>query len=495
MNEKSSVGIGHYVRVLKRQWKTIVAMGLLGLLGVVAFLYFIPSKVMASTLVNVNVIVSDPFNPSRPASGLLDAATENQLASSYVVAHNAAQTLQGGDDASALRDGVSVATGLNATTVRVSYKSSSAERARAGADALANSYLLYRQSEADARKTKMINQLQQQLTSLNAVLGATALADRSALSGRISSVEYQINQLTAIDTTGGSVLTPAAENPVVAQPQSSTLLASGLLVGLVLGVILAFILNGQKRKVLDVYDVELIGAGPVLAELAGSKGTIPARGDDVNEFRMIRERMLAAAGTGLEAVTVIDTTHGGLSDVAPNLAVVMAQTGTDVELVVMGTSEKYMTLLRDGLQLIPDSTDSDEEAEILASLRIPHLKVTRPDRTGTHDGADDLVTGVVRRRTAGRTPGTFIVLALPADAPYASRLAAARLAGAGLMVAERLRSSTDDLAAGAAQLDEVGAMLLGVVLLQRGRTITDTHEMSHPGTLEVPGRDAVSAQR
>ncbi|WP_434618244.1 hypothetical protein [Arthrobacter sp. A5] len=495
MNEKPSVGIGHYVVVLKRQWKIIVAMALLGVLAVVAFLYLVPSRVMASTLVNVNVIVSDPFNPSRPASGLLDAATEDQLASSYVVAHNAAQTLQGGDDAAALRDGVSVTAGLNATTVRISYTSSSAERARAGADALANSYLLYRQSEADARKTKMINQLQQQLTSLNAVMGATALADRSALSGRISSVEYQINQLTAIDTTGGSVLTPAAENPVSVQPQTSTFLASGLLVGLVLGVILAFIRNAFNRRILDGYDVGLVGAGPVLAELDGSRGTIPARGDDVNEFRMIRERMLASAGTSLEALTVIDTTQGGLSDVAPNLAVVMAQTGADVELVVMGTSEMYMTLLRDGLQLVPDTTDSDEEAEILGSLRIPHLKVTRPDRTGTHDGADDLVTGVVRRRTAGRKPGTVIILALPADAPYASRLAAGRLAGAGVMVAERLRSRADDLAAGAAQLDEVGAVLLGVVLLQRGRTITDTHETSHPATLEVPGRDAVSARR
>lgn len=495
MNEQSSVGIGHYVRVLKRQWKTIVAMGLLGLLAIVAFLYFVPAKVMASTLVNVNVIVSDPFNPSRPASGLLDAATEDQLAGSYVVAHNAAQALQGQDDATQLRDGVSVSTGLNATTVRISYKSTTAERARAGADALANSYLLYRQSEADARKTKMINQLQQQLTSLNAVLGATALADRSALSGRISSVEYQINQLTAIDTTGGSVLTPAAENPVTAQPQTSTLLASGLLVGLVLGVVLAFILNAVNRKILDEYDVRLIGAGPVLVELDGTHGTIPARGDDVNEFRLIRERMLASAGTPLETLAVIDATHGGLSDVAPNLAVVMAQTGIDVELIVMGTSEKYMKLLRDGLQLIPETTDTDDEAEILGSLRIPRLKVTRPDRTGTHDGADDLVTGVVRRRTAGRTPGTMVILALPAEAPYASRLAAGRLADAGLMVAERLRTSSLDLAAGAAQLDEVGSALLGVVLLQRGRTIHDTQEAAHPGPVEVPGRDTVSAQR
>lgn len=495
MNEMNSVGIGHYFLVLRRRWKTIVAFAVGGLLAVVVFLAFSPSPVAASTLVNVNVIVSDPFNPSRPASGLLDAATENQLASSFVVAEDAAESLNGADDAASLRDGVSVTTGTNATTVRISYKADTAERARSGADALADSYLRYRQSEADARKTKMIGQLQEQLDSLNEALGDTPAADRGPLSGRISSIENQISQLTAVDTTGGSVLTPATENEVETQPQTSTLLASGLLGGLVLGVITVFILNGLGRRVLDASDVERLDAGPVLARLKGHRGTIPALDADINAFRMIREKILAAAGPDFHSLAVIDTTKRAVSDVAPNLAVAFAQAGRNVELILLGLPEHHMQLLSDGLGLTTDPRTRDSEAKVMISAKVPRLKVVRPSRPDAHSGADDLVTGVVRRRAVSASD-TLVVLALPPNASYASWLAASRLAGSATIVVELSETRKDDLAAAASETRDVGASLFGVVLLPNGRAVEGAGGPQHLASqsVDVPVRDAARVQ-
>lgn len=473
MNETGSTAIGHYGVVLRRQWKTIVAATLLGVLVMIAFLLIAQPKVTASTLVNVNVIVADPFNPSRPASGLLDASTEDQLASSYVVAKEAAKTLPGGDTAAELREGASVATGADATTVRISYTSSSAERARAGADAIANSYLSYRQSQADARKTRMLDQLAQQLAALNKAR-LTGTAERSTLTTRISNVEFQINQLTAIDTTGGAIITPASENRVV--EQRATLLASGLLVGLVVGIILAFVFNAMGRRVRDVYDVDRAGAGPVLAELRGTQATFPASEEDLDDYRMIRERLLAAAsGSAVAALTIIDDTHGQQSsDVAPNLAVAFAQVGTDVELVVMGASEDYMDLLSQGLQLSPISPDRG--TVVFTSGRVPGLRVVQPPTGAVDRGADLYLTASVRNRVRDSAPESVIILALPVNAPQASILAASRLSGAAVLVVESQESRIRELARSAERVRDVNAVVLGTALVPHGRRICKPNE-------------------
>lgn len=475
MNEIGSVGIGHYGAVLKRQWKTVVALTLLGLLAVTIFLLIAPPRITASTLVNVNVIVADPFNPSRPASGLLDASTEDQLASSYVVAKEAEQTLNSGDTAAELRDGTSVTVGANATTVRVSYTADSAQRAREGANAIANSYLLYRQSQADARKTRMLDQLAQQLASLKEALG-DGTSDGAGLGTRISDVEFQISQLTAVDTTGGEVITPAGENPVL--DQRGLILASGPLVGLLLGIILAFIFNALGRLVRDDYDVERAGAGPVLVHLSGLKPVFPARDENMDEFRMLRERLLAP-GYPLSALTVIDEIQSeDTSDVAANLAMVLAQAGKDVELVVMGASEEYMGLLSRGLQL--SATRSATGTNVFGSGCVPGLRVVQPLAGAVDRGADVYLTTAVRQRVLDRPADTLVILGLPTHAPHASRLAASRLADAALLVVESGRTPIKELSWSVKQVHDVGAQVVGTVITPRGRRIISPSEEPRP---------------
>ena len=469
MDEKSSLGMGHYLAVLRRHWKTVVAAMLIGLLLALAYLLTGGARVTASALVNVNVIVSDPFNPSRPASGLLDTATEGEIASSYVVASEASKEVPGGDSTADLRNNVDVKTGSDGTTALISYSSRTEARAVDGADAMAASYLAYRQDQADARRTTMRNQLEEQLAGLTTSLAAPG-ADRVTLTNRISNIESEINELNAIDTTGGTVITPAAESPV--STNYTRVLGSGLAGGLVAGVLLAFLSHALRRRVNDGYDVEQAETGPVLAELVSPEPTLPARGAELDAYRAVRERLFAGRGP-VTALAVIDATSGrAFYPVAPNLSVVLAQAGFEVELVLMGTTPEEMELMTEALQLRFGANEGG--AEVLVSESVPGLRVVEAVR-GTDRDADDYVTDAVRRRFLARKDSLpVVVLALPADAPSASRMAAARLAGAAVLTVEGGRTRREEAEVTATELAGVRAELLGTLLVRGGRRMPRT---------------------
>ncbi len=470
MNEQASVGLGYYLFVLKRQWVTILAMTVIGVVAMAAYLALVPGKVVASTAVNVNVIVSDPFNPSRPASGLLDTATEAKLATSYVVAAAAAKSLDSTESADELRSGVSVTTGINATIVTISYAAPTEQRARAGADAVATAYLGYRQSKADATKKKMIGNLEEQLGALNKTAAALGNVDKAAINGRISNVEYQINQLTTIDTNGGTVITPATQNPVVTTPQPSLLLVSGLLIGCVLGIVLAFVINALARRVRDPHDVEKAEAGPVILALDSPTGIIPPKGAELVAFRSLRERLLAATDSDIGVLAVIDETVAwAASDVGQGLAVVLAQAGHNVELVLMGSTSTQKERLKDELALAPATTGTHADSSVLASTLIPKLSIVYPLGNDADSDTDNHVTDAVRRRVERRLPGVTVVLVLPPKAAASSRLAVARLARSTLIVAERRRTAMATLATRVHELADLDARYHGVVLVRVSR--------------------------
>ena len=468
MENKSSVGFGHYFVVMRRQWLPIVAMTLLGALLAVGYLLTTPVRATVSTLVNVNLIVSDPFSPSKASSALMDSATETQLASSYEVAKAAAAALPAGSDSlQALRDGAVISTDPNATILRVTYTAASPALARSGADAIAHAYLDYRQNQADAKKLKLQKQLDGQLGALNTQLAAATGPQASALLTQIGSVQSHMNALSLIDTTGGTVLNPAAQNPVDFKPGVPLVVATGLLAGLALGLVLAFVINRLDRRVRDSYDVHVAGAGPVLAKLHGTVAHVPATGADQDSFRVVRERLLADVERPTRVLAVVDNTVGPPSDVAVNLAVAFAQSGTDVSLILMGASGDHLALLTDGLELAP--VDLDPSTVISLSASIPNLTVLQPVPTAEGAGADDLVTELVHSAVREPRSGELVILALPPNAPHASRLAVGRLSDTVLLVSESQRTRIDGLAAGASEAAVVHATLAGTVLVPAGR--------------------------
>src|SRR5690606_29367974 len=87
-----SLDIGHYLWVLRRQWVVVALCMVLGAVAAFAYVTMSPKVAIARTTVQLNVIMTEPFSSQRPASGLLDASTEANIARSHVVAERAAAT-------------------------------------------------------------------------------------------------------------------------------------------------------------------------------------------------------------------------------------------------------------------------------------------------------------------------------------------------------------------------------------------------------------------
>ena len=477
-----SLAIGHYLVVLRRRWGVVLLLLIVGLIAAVAYLQFANRQSTATTTVNVRVISTAPFDAARSDADLLDSATEQQIASSSAVADIASESLDGvtGQE---LRSGLEVMLMTDATVMRISYTADSPADARAGADAVADAYLTYRTDRADERKEGNVANLTDQLDGLRGELrkanrkldraapGSSqytrAESDRQLISVEIDSIVSQIGQLEQIDTDSGTVLTSAEDNAVSTSPRRALVLATGVLGGLALGLVAAFVFNTLDRRVRDQSDVEGAGGGQILSRLTSGAATIPATGTDLDALRVARERLLSASGTR-RVIAIIDGTRGPTpSDVGVNLAVVLTETSHRVEAILPEWPTEYVSALEDLLDL--KSLRDDERGETLGARHLTSLNVYLPHPDAAAIDGD--TTGVVRSVIgAQHDPDQFTVIALPPSASAANRLAAARMADAVLMVIEEQATRIDDIAQVVAEAREVGARVAGVIVVPSGRT-------------------------
>lgn len=477
-----SLGLRHYATVLRRRWRVVAVVFVLGTAVAAGYLKLTSPQATASTIVNVSVISTEPFSGARSAADLLDAATEQEIASSAAVAEQAADSIGSGVTGEELRAGAEIRLMADATVMQIDYTAADVRSARQGADAIAEAYLAYRTDRAEDRKQGTIDNLNNRLDELRGELRkanrqleretpgssgySRADSDRQVISIEIDAIVTQISQTQQVDTASGTVLTAATEHAVSYQPRSWLVLATGALGGLALGLVAAFVVNTLDRRVRDRYDVGGAGAGRILSRLGECEATMPASGADLDALRVARERLLAAVGPDRRVLAVVDGTSGpAASDVPVNLAVVLSEVSR-VEVVLAETPTDYVSELRRVLDL--RSLRDDDLGETLGTQRLPMLDVYLPHP----DPAVDGTTGGVRS-AVGEHPldDQYTVLALPPTASAANRLAAARVADAVVVVIEQQATRIDDLAQVVAEAREVGAQVVGVVVVPSGRTL------------------------
>jgi uncharacterized protein involved in exopolysaccharide biosynthesis len=260
-----AVSLRWYLAVLRERWKIVALGAVAGLLAASAFLSLVDKSYTARTVVSMNVIGSSPDRPTDAASRLIDISTETELASSFEVASLASEVLDGRLSAREIRDNVEVSTVTDATVLVVNFTASNADDARAGADAVAQGYLDYRSAVAEQRIDEAVAFIEVRAEELRRELDALAAelaqqepgsegrlrveTDRSILLESLRTLLGQQFELERIDTSAGRVISPAAENYVEETPSRTLVLASGLLGGLLLGAVAAFIANATSRTV------------------------------------------------------------------------------------------------------------------------------------------------------------------------------------------------------------------------------------------------------
>ena len=165
-----SLGLEHYVFVLRKQWRVMVLILILSIVVSGAYLLLTPRLATATTTLNLNVITTEPFNPQRPASGMLDEATEADIARSHVVAVRAAELLGEDTTAAEVREAAGVSTSPGATVVKVSFSAPTEQEAIDGANAVAEAYLEFRSDQATERISTILAMLSEQVDTLNEAL-------------------------------------------------------------------------------------------------------------------------------------------------------------------------------------------------------------------------------------------------------------------------------------------------------------------------------------
>ena len=283
--------------------------------------------------------------------------TERQIALSETVA--AAVSSEYGSDPESLLRGLSVKVEANTEILTIAYTDASPARAQQLTQAFATAYLQYRRQETlddllavSAAVQQRIQQLDKQLgavnrriaTSPNGAPRASLQSQANALTGQTAVLQQELADLTPPDTLRvGQVVGPAnlPRQPVSPNHVVNGLL--GLLIGLALGVGVAFLRERLDDRLRGRDDLEVMAQAPVLAavpQVAGwrRKGepilvtVSESKSAAAEAYRTLRTSVLFAMGQSEAKILMVTSPHAGdgKTTTVANLAVVLAQAGKRV---------------------------------------------------------------------------------------------------------------------------------------------------------------------
>lgn len=482
MEEGRSRELGYYGAVLRRRWRVVVSCLLLGVLLGAGYLTVASKTYTATATVNVNVISSQPFSTEKPASQLLDPETEVQVATSSQVLSTAAKTLANNKTLTQMRSTTAVQPVAGATVFKISYSAPSKTKAVAGADAIATAYLDYRAAAASTKVNGVIDRLSAQRDHLskqlvgankridNSAKGTPAAVqaetDRELLDIQLTALVAQINQLDSVDTSGGTLLSAAHESAVKISPSPILIIGAGTMLGMIVGLVLAFAFNAVDRRVADSQTLSALGGGEILAQLKGRHAAVPAEGRDLDQIRGLRERLLASIGPGGNLVVIDLAVRDRPADIAVNLALAMVERGSYVRLVLPDHSEENLRVLDRTLDLRP--IENSSEVWSYASGLASGLEVVF-----THEdqrlGAPGARLGSIL--SEAHEPDLTTIVAMPPKASRSLWLTAGRLGHSIILVASRRETRVSAVRQLVNELGAVGAVIHGSVLVPRRRTV------------------------
>jgi uncharacterized protein involved in exopolysaccharide biosynthesis/Mrp family chromosome partitioning ATPase len=489
--------LSHYVGMFRRHWWVVLLATGVGLGLGTAATRAMPKVYESSTSVLVQVVEQDVNQSGGRTKGSINLDTEAQLVGSGAVAARAATLLRSPVPPAELARGVSVVVPANTTVLVIRYEASTPRAAQAGSHAFAEAYLRNRWDTARSglaqrirSLTPKVKQLNTALTGLNSRIAKTdpdssersnLESVRSNAQNQLNSLTGRLNELTTTTVSAGSIISDARLPGKPTSPNPMVNLASGGMLGLLAGLLLAFARERLDRRLRTVADVRDRARINVLAQL--DERTTP-HFDDVLQpygpggriFNRLRNEVLASLNPGDQIIVVTGASRGSASTlVAANLAAALARTGSDVILIGAHLPDSVVDaapLARMlGVSATPGLSDLLAGRAGLARAmqhtpRIPSLGVITTGGAATAAGLMQSQrlrdTLEVLRRQAG-----YIVIEAPSTSSSADAQSLASLADAAILAVELRAARRPALLDAAEQLRRVGTPLLGAVVLPR----------------------------
>lgn len=252
-----------YLQILRRRKWMVVLFTVAGI--VVALLYSLIQTPKYTA--RAQILLQPTSTPGNVGAALTptDVETQVQLVTSAPVTAAAAKQLH-----MATAPPVAATSVANTNVLQIAATSTNAHQAADVANAYAGAFVDYSQAQAVNGLLGTIGQIQAKIKNLNYQIAATAdPGQKSALSSQVAALTTQLQQLEANPTfvSGGAQLVTSASVPSSpSSPAKKRDVAIGLVVGLVIGLGMAFLAEYLDDSIRTKEDLEQ--AAPGLATLA-----------------------------------------------------------------------------------------------------------------------------------------------------------------------------------------------------------------------------------
>lgn len=519
-SDAASYEFADYNEVLRRRWTLVVVGLVVGIALAAIALHFVP-KTYTST---ASVIVQSTGETTSVENGRtstdINLDTEAQIVTSTVVATLAQGQLKVTTAPRELAKKVAVTVPPNTSVLDISFSAPTAKKAQGGAHAFADSYLRNRKSLADDRVSSQTKVLQSKIDGLAAQLRASGrkiaalpasssertyeTSQRDLLIQQIAALNTQLAPLTSGDITPGDIITDAQLPVGPSNPNAKLLITSGLLAGLLAGVLLALAVDRTDKRVRDRRDLERLGldalVGRVSVPAVREGGVGRVTGTSAESLRQLRNALLTQMPVKGGSVLVAAASDGpGGSALAVSLAATIARSGASVILVSANSEscsvvEAFDTPKRPGLADLLKDRASVEDA-VFDVEHIANLKVVAAGSDGSLYSDLLQVAAVQTVFDSLRKQADYVVIDVAPITVNADAQTLATVSGGVLLVATELRTTREDVIEAVDQLRHVSASMLGavVVSVKRERDISPSGMATTSADRSMQGEDAESA--
>jgi Mrp family chromosome partitioning ATPase len=450
-----------------------------------------PARFSASAAVLVAPVPSAADDdPNGITTAPVNLGTEAQLVRSTDTARRAAALLGTTMAPAQLVEAVAVDPVADTSVLELRFVAPTADQAQAGARAFAQAYLAARADTADTalaqEKTALTTSLaaaQAQLADLDARIAqlppdspqqSTLRSARSTLTDQITTLTNRMSALTTTVVNPGQIIRDADRPSAPMTGPAWLYLGAGGAAGLLFGLGGAGLWERLRVRVRDADDVLRAGVG-VLAELVHDDAELYTTSDPSGQdYHRLRNEVVAALTTGDRVLLLTAASPGPSSTVvAANLAAALARIGHEVILLganapAMGRTPVLLSGMFD-ISDVPGLTDvlsgrTDLGNALQVPPREPRLRVVTP---GGAASASRLLQSATARAVVSnlRTLARYVLIDSPSAAAGADAQSLAGLADAAIVVAEAGHSRQVEVADAVAQLNQVGARVLGAVVL------------------------------
>ncbi|HLL66171.1 MAG TPA: lipopolysaccharide biosynthesis protein [Micromonosporaceae bacterium] len=502
------------VNLVRRHWWLLTLLLALGVVGAAKFTERQPTVYESATSVLVQPTGSgqDTNVVGGRTRGELNLDTEAQLVRSTPVAAVAAELLRSPTAPDELARNVAVKVPANTSVLVISYSGRTAQLAQAGSHAFAEAYLRSRE-ESDraelASRTAAIDakvkQLNTVLTQLNARIvtlrpdtsdRANLESQRQTTVSQLNTLNSQVNQISTTAPNAGRIIRDAGLPAAPVKPNRLLNLASGAMLGLLLGIGAGYLRQRLDRRVRRAADLARRVDVAVLADLPPRMRppvdqTFPPFGTGGRLFHRLRNEILASIAPAPGAtqthavpsgqVLVVagaarSAAHGAPARlVAANLAAAFARTDAETVLICAHRpgDQPDPVPLTDllGVRTAPGLTDvlTGRVALSTALQDVPGHRHLRVLTSGTTSDDDGLLQSRALRETltAVRAMATYVVIEAPSTTTSADAQSLASMSDGAILAVELRRTRYRDVRDAVEQLRRVGTPLVGAVVLAK----------------------------